>query len=58
MWMWFFSAYAFAELIDNALTATVENSGKREIEIRLVCLRPTCNYCVFIVIDAAIKRVC
>ena len=31
-----FLAYAFAELIDNALAATVENVGPRNIEIRLV----------------------
>ena len=31
-----FVAYAFAELIDNALAATAENEGMREIEIRLV----------------------
>ena len=37
-----FIAYAFAELIDNALTATAENESPRNIEIRLV------NYCSFI----------
>ena len=31
-----FVAYAFAELIDNALAATAENERMREIEIRLV----------------------
>lgn len=30
------AAYAFAELIDNALSATANNTGKRIIEIRLV----------------------
>jgi len=30
------SAYAIAELIDNALAATAENVGPRNIEIRLV----------------------
>ena len=30
-------AYAFAELIDNALAATANNDGTREIDIRLVC---------------------
>ena len=29
-------AYAFAELIDNALAATAQNAGSRNIEIRLV----------------------
>jgi len=32
-----FVAYAFAELIDNALAATADNEGMREIDIRLVC---------------------
>ena len=32
----FFLAYAFAELIDNALAATALNSGPRKIELRLV----------------------
>jgi hypothetical protein len=32
----FFSAYAFAELIDNSLAATADNQGVRLIEIRLV----------------------
>ena len=32
----FLSAYAFAELIDNALAATAQNEGSRSIEIRLV----------------------
>lgn len=31
-----FVAYAFAELIDNALAATVDNLGPRNIEMRLV----------------------
>lgn len=31
-----FVAYAFAELIDNALAATVDNMGARNIEMRLV----------------------
>ena len=30
------TAYAFAELIDNALAATVDNVGPRKIELRLV----------------------
>ena len=30
------SAFAFAELVDNALAATADNEGAREIEIRLV----------------------
>ena len=30
------AAFAFAELVDNALTATAENLGTRKIEIRLV----------------------
>jgi len=30
------AAYAFAELIDNALAATANNDGTREIDIRLV----------------------
>ena len=30
------SAYAFAELIDNALAATAQNVGSRNIEIKLV----------------------
>lgn len=30
-------AYAFAELVDNALAATANNVGTREIDIRLVC---------------------
>ena len=30
------TAYAFAELIDNALAATANNTGPRNIEIRLV----------------------
>ena len=36
-----FAAYAFAELIDNALAATAENFGPRNIEILLVscCFR-------------------
>ena len=29
-------AFAFAELVDNALAATSENEGPRKIEIRLV----------------------
>lgn len=32
------SAYAFAELIDNALSATSSNVGPRNIELRLVSL--------------------
>lgn len=31
-------AYAFAELIDNALSATSENTGLRNIDILLVSL--------------------
>ena len=34
----FFAAYAFAELIDNSLAATRNNTGPRNIEIRLVRL--------------------
>lgn len=34
----FISAFAFAELVDNAMAATAENDGSREIEIRLVWL--------------------
>ena len=30
------TAYAFAELIDNALSATANNDGPRHIELRLV----------------------
>ena len=29
-------AFAFAELVDNALAATADNEGPRKIEIRLV----------------------
>lgn len=36
VFIFLFSAYAFAELIDNALAATAENEGPRNIEIRLV----------------------
>lgn len=32
----FFAAFAFAELIDNALAATVDNKGPRKIEVSLV----------------------
>lgn len=32
-----FPAYAIAELIDNALSATVKNKELRAIEIRMVC---------------------
>lgn len=32
----FFPAYALAELIDNALSATAKNTGVRTIEIRMV----------------------
>lgn len=32
----FSAAYAFAELIDNALAATAANKGLRQIEIKLV----------------------
>ena len=32
----FFLAYAFAELIDNALAATADNKGLRNIELLLV----------------------
>lgn len=31
-------AFAFAELVDNALAATADNVGPRKIEIRLVCV--------------------
>ena len=31
-------AFAFAELVDNALAATADNEGPRKIEIRLVCV--------------------
>lgn len=31
-----FPAYALAELVDNALSATVKNTGVRTIEIRMV----------------------
>lgn len=34
------AAFAFAELVDNALTATAENLGTRKIEIRLVSSQP------------------
>ena len=30
------TAFAFAELIDNALSATHSNKGRRQIEVRLV----------------------
>lgn len=33
----FFLAYAIAELIDNALSATVKNTGVRTVEIQMVC---------------------
>lgn len=37
-------AYAFAELIDNALAATVDNMGPRNIEMRLVSCAKHENY--------------
>ena len=36
MFMFALPAYAFAELIDNALAATCDNLGPRNIEIHLV----------------------
>ncbi len=38
------AAYAFAELIDNALSATAKNTGIRRIEIRLVRIQPCFYY--------------
>ena len=36
MVIYHFTAYAFAELVDNCLAATRNNTGHRNIEIRLV----------------------
>ncbi len=38
------AAYAFAELIDNALSATAKNTAIRRIEIRLVRIQPCVYY--------------
>ena len=41
--MFYLPAFAFAELIDNALAATVDNPRSRKIDIRLVSVEMECT---------------
>ena len=47
----YFLAFALAELIDNGLAATSENTGLRKIEIQLVCL----HIMLFVLLGPATK---